>query len=416
MTDASLQQNLQHASRALESTAELTAEFQRELKAIGDWWTSHAFDEEAGGFYGEVRADNTPVKNANKGIVLNTRILWFFSEAALAMDTAEYRIAATRAYDYLIQYFLDQEFGGVYWELDAQGNPLNTKKQTYAQAFAIYALCSYYKLTGDEQALKHAMDCFVLLEAKTIDREKEGYFEAFTREWGKMDDVRLSDKDLNYPKSMNTHLHVLEAYTTLHKVKPTPEIHAALRYNIDCFDKYLIDKNTWHLRMFLTVGWEDFSPGLTYGHDIECSWLLSKALDSLGDAELTAAMTPAIINIAKVTLQEGIGEHGEVLDAYDFASQKKLTERVWWVQAEALVGFLNAYCLSDEVAYLDAAKNVWAFIQKYQIDHEKGEWLWLSRLDEHHGEDNYKMGFWKGPYHNGRAMLEAIRFLAKLKD
>ena len=346
--------------------------------------------------------------------MLNTRILWFFSEVAAVIDKPAYRDAAVRAYDYLVDYFFDKELGGVYWELDAQGKPVNTKKQTYAQAFAVYALCSYYKLTGDEQAMAHALDCFALLEEKTIDRVNEGYFEAFTREWGKMDDVRLSDKDLNYPKSMNTHLHVLEAYTTLNKAKPSEQIKQALRYNIDCFDKYLINKDNGHLRMFLNETWEDFSPGYTYGHDIECSWLLSKALNSLNDSQVTQRMTPSIIKLADITLQEAMGEHGEVLDAFDFASGEKQTERVWWVQAEALVGFLNVYTLTRDERYLTVANNVWAFIKHYQRDSQHGEWLWLSTLDVDHGEEAYKVGFWKGPYHNGRAMLEAINFIKKI--
>lgn len=396
------------------SPAELSAEFQQELLAIGDWWITHSIDHEQGGFYGEIRPNNTPIKTATKGIVLNTRILWFFSEVAAVIDKPAYRDVATRAYHYLIDHFLDKVFGGVYWELDAQGNPVNTKKQTYAQAFAVYALCSYYKLTGDEQAMAHALDCFALLEEKTIDPVHEGYFEAFTREWGKMDDVRLSDKDLNYPKSMNTHLHVLEAYTTLYKAQPTENIKQALRYNIECFDKYLINKDNGHLRMFLNETWQDFSPGLTYGHDIECSWLLSKALNSLNDPQVTEKIMPSIIALADVTLKEAIGEHGDVLDAFDFASGQKLTERVWWVQAEALVGFLNVYTLTREERYLTAAKNVWAFIRNYQRDSRFGEWLWLSALDTGHSEEAYKVGFWKGPYHNGRAMLEAINFIKKI--
>lgn len=396
------------------SAAELSAQFQQELLAIGDWWITHSIDHEQGGFYGEIRPNNTPIKTATKGIVLNTRILWFFSEVAAVIDKPAYRDAATRAYHYLIDHFLDKEFGGVYWELDAQGNPVNTKKQTYAQAFAVYALCSYYKLTGDEQAMTHALNCFALLEEKTIDPVHEGYFEAFTREWGRMDDVRLSDKDLNYPKSMNTHLHVLEAYTTLYKAQPTENIKRALRYNIECFDKYLINKDNGHLRMFLDETWQDFSPGWTYGHDIECSWLLSKALNSLNDPQVTEKITPSIIALADITLQEAMGEYGEVLDAFDFASGQKITERVWWVQAEALVGFLNVYTLTREERYLIAAKNVWAFIRDYQRDSRFGEWLWLSALDTDHGEEAYKVGFWKGPYHNGRAMLEAINFIKKL--
>ena len=413
MIDASLQRHPKTVTEAF-SAAALSAEFQQELIAIGDWWIEHAIDREQGGFYGEIRPDNTPIKNATKGIVLNTRILWFFSEVAAVIDKPAYRDAAVRAYDYLVDSFFDKELGGVYWELDAQGKPVNTKKQTYAQAFAVYALCSYYSLTGDEQAMAHALDCFALLEEKTIDRVNEGYFEAFTREWGKMDDVRLSDKDLNYPKSMNTHLHVLEAYTTLNKAKPTDQIKQALRYNIDCFDKYLINHDNGHLRMFLTETWEDFSPGYTYGHDIECSWLLSKALNSLNDPQVTQRMTPGIIKLADITLQEAMGEYGEVLDAFDFASGEKLTERVWWVQAEALVGFLNVYTLTRDERYLTVANNVWAFIKQYQRDSQHGEWLWLSTLDGDHGEEAYKVGFWKGPYHNGRAMLEAINFIKKI--
>ena len=413
MIDASLQRHPKAVTEAF-SAAALSAEFQQELMAIGDWWIAHAIDREQGGFYGEIRPDNTPVKTATKGIVLNTRILWFFSEVAAVVDKPAYRDAAVRAYDYLVECFLDKDLGGVYWELNAQGKPVNTKKQTYAQAFAVYALCSYYKLTSDEQAMAHALDCFALLEEKTIDHVNEGYFEAFTREWGKMDDVRLSDKDLNYPKSMNTHLHVLEAYTTLYKARPTEQIKQALRYNIDCFDKYLINKDNGHLRMFLNETWEDFSPGFTYGHDIECSWLLSKALNSLNEPQVTQRMTPSIINLAEITVQEAMGEYGEVLDAFDFASGKKLTERVWWVQAEALVGFLNVYTLTQDERYLTTATNVWAFIKKYQRDSKHGEWLWLSTLDTGHNEEAYKVGFWKGPYHNGRAMLEAINFIKKI--
>ncbi|HOY23653.1 MAG TPA: AGE family epimerase/isomerase, partial [Cellvibrio sp.] len=231
--------------------AGLQLEFRQELIVIADWWLENTIDHEQGGFYGEVAADNVPVKNASKGIILNSRVLWFFSEAARELQADKYRQAAQRAYDYIVNYFFDKEHGGVYWELDAQGNPINTKKQVYAQAFTIYALTAYYQLTQDARVLAQALACFELLEKNTIDCEHEGYLEAFTREWGVIEDVRLSDKDLNFPKSQNTHLHVLEAYTTLNKVHPTPEIAAALRYNIELFDKYMIDKDTYHLRMFL---------------------------------------------------------------------------------------------------------------------------------------------------------------------
>ena len=208
--------------------AELQVEFREELVAIADWWLEHSVDHELGGFYGEVGADNLPVHHASKGIILNSRILWFFSEVAAQLQSHEYRLAAKRAYDYIASYFFDKEYGGVYWELDAKGDPINTKKQVYAQAFTIYALTAYYQLTQDALVLAQALQCFELLESKTIDREHEGYLEAFTREWGVIKDVRLSEKDLNFPKSQNTHLHVLEAYTTLNKIYPTAPPRAGL--------------------------------------------------------------------------------------------------------------------------------------------------------------------------------------------
>lgn len=393
--------------------APLPQEFHAELIAIANWWVTHAPDQEQGGFYGEIAVDNQPVKNASKGIILNARILWFFSEVAQAVDNSDYRINAQRAYDYIVAHFVDNEFGGVYWELEATGQPINTKKQIYAQAFTIYALCAYYQLTQDSQALQLAQSCFALIEQHGIDHEREGYLEAFTREWGLIEDLRLSEKDLNYPKSQNTHLHILEAYTCLHHIDKRTEVTAALRYNIEMFDKYMIDRNTHHLRMFMDLEWKDFSPGYTYGHDIEASWLIAQALESLGDDAYTNALTPTLISIAEVTLNEAIGAEGQVIDSYDFASRTTNNDTVWWVQAEALVGFLYAYATTGDVRYYDAAKKSWEFIKTYQIDRDNGEWLWLSRLNEE-TDAHYKVGFWKCPYHNGRAMLEAIRYLQKI--
>jgi mannobiose 2-epimerase len=393
------------------SAVVLQQEFRAELIAIADWWASHTIDQQQGGFYGEVGADNLPVSGASKGIILNARILWFFSETAQQINNPVYRDCAERAYAYLIAHFFDEKHGGVYWELDAAGVPINTKKQVYAQAFTIYALCAYFQLTGDAQALARALECFQLVEQHAIDSVNQGYLEAFTRDWGVIDDLRLSEKDLNYPKSQNTHLHILEAYTTLYQAHPAPDVQAALKYNIEMFDRYMIDRSTHHLRMFMDVQWNDFSPGYTYGHDIEASWLIAKALESLGDDTYTRELTPTLLRIAEVTLQEGVGELGQVLDSYDFASATVNNDTVWWVQAEALVGFLYAYSVSGEQKYMAAAEAVWTFIKKYQIDSDAGEWLWLSRLHAPSATPHYKVGFWKCPYHNGRAMMEAMRYL-----
>lgn len=394
--------------------ASLQQEFRAELIAIADWWAVNTVDHEQGGFYGEVDANNQPVKNASKGIILNARILWFFSEVAQEVDNPVYRNCATRAYDYVNAHFFDKEQGGVYWELDAAAVPINTKKQVYAQAFTIYALCAYYQLTRDEQALARALDCFKLIEQHAIDHEHQGYLEAFTRDWGVIEDLRLSEKDLNYPKSQNTHLHILEAYTTLYRAQPAAEIKAALKYNIQMFDKYMIDRDTHHLRMFMDLEWTDFSPGYTYGHDIEASWLIAKALESLGDDAYLAELTPTLINIAQVTVKEAMCAQGQVIDSYDFATRKFNLDTVWWVQAEALVGFLYAFATTGEEQFYHAAENSWQFIKTYQIDHQQGEWFWLSKLNDANATPYYKVGFWKCPYHNGRAMMEGIRYLQKM--
>lgn len=393
------------------SSGDLSHEFDSELRAIADWWLSYSLDEPQGGFYGEVDVDNRPVSEADKGVVLNTRILWFFSELAAHIDDIRYTQAATRAYEYLCQHFIDAEQGGVFWAVNFRGEPIDTKKQVYAQAFAIYALVAYYQFSGEQDALERALNIFQLIEKHTVDRQRGGYLEAFARDWSDLDDVRLSTKDLNFPKSQNTHLHVLEAYTTLHKVAPSAEIKAALRSCIGLFEDHIIDRQSYHLRMFMASDWSDHSPGYTYGHDIESSWLLAKAVESLNEPLVSVRLKPIVIAIADVCLAEAMGDQGEVLDGYDFASKRQHCERVWWVQAEALVGFLKVYELTNEQKYKAAAEKVWKFIKRYQID-AGGEWLWFSNLDAQPTPAPYKLGFWKGPYHNGRAMIEAGKLLA----
>lgn len=395
----------------------LKVEFNTELLSIADWWTNNTIDEKHGGFHGEVSVLNQPLTAANKGIILNTRILWFFSEASMettgAPNNIKYRECATLAYQYIIKHFLDEQYGGVYWEVDAQGNPVNTRKQVYAQAFSIYALSAYFKLTKQREVLDHALRLFKLLESKAIDRQHDGYLEAFARDWSPIEDMRLSIKDLNYPKSQNTHLHVMEAYTALHDVYPNAEVKAALRYNIQMFDRFMINRDNHHLRMFLDMQWNDFSPGYTYGHDIEAAWLIAKALESLGDGGYSASLIPTLLKVAEVTLNEAVAGNGQLLNAFDFKTKSIDTSSMWWVQAEALVGFLFAYCESRDSRYLNAALEVWQFIKEHQIDHVNGEWFWLSDNGKTSGEEHYKVGFWKCPYHNGRAMMEAVRYLEK---
>ena len=392
---------------------QLVSEFRAELHTIADWWIDNALDEINGGFIGEVTVDNVRRPEADKGIILNTRILWFFSEAALFTGNDKYKGMADRAYEYLLAQFWDAEHGGFFWALDAKGACVNNRKQVYAQAFAIYGLSAYYKLTHQTEVLDQAKAVFELIETRAHDDVSGGYLEAFAHDWGALDDMRLSDKDMNSPKSMNTHLHILEAYTALYVAQPTEKVAKAMRRCLGYFDERIINKDNCHLRMFQAMDWTDLSDTISYGHDIEASWLIWEAVEALHDASLESQYQPLILDMAKTILAQAIGEHGEVLDAYNFETDTLIEERIWWVQAEAMVGFLNAYHLSGEQAYFDAFNGVWGFIKQYQKDLENGEWHWLSTLDRPHAGD-CKIGFWKAPYHNGRAMMEVCKLFVKL--
>lgn len=382
-----------------------------ELENIGRWWLTYAPDQHGGGFHGEIAADNTPVPGAEKGLVMNARILWFFSEAAQFRGNADYRLAAERAYRYLQDYFYDARHGGYYWSVNADGSPGRDKKQVYAQSFVIYGLSAYYRLTRDAEALDAALACFELIEKHCVDTGGQGYYEACTREWDRIEDVRLSEKDLNSPKTMNTHLHIVEAYTSLYQVSGEKRVGRALACGLTLFDRFIIDHKTGHLRMFMGSDWEDQSTEWSYGHDIETAWLLYKALKALGDKSQLQQWLPTISQLAEVCLSQAVDDKGGVMDGYVMASGEYHTQRMWWVQAEGLVGFLTAYKLTGEERYWQAVQKLWDFIQRYQLDRQYGEWHWHSTLDAPDRDRDYKVGFWKGPYHNGRAMIECARLV-----
>lgn len=389
----------------------LIDEFEAELRSIAGWWMEHARDRENGGFVGRVDADDRPEPSANKGIILNARILWFFSELARISGDSRHRGAARTACEYLLEYFWDDEHGGVYWELDCRGTVVDPRKHNYAQSFALYGLCAYYRLTGEPGALARAAGLYKLIETHGHDHDRGGYFEAFSREWGKLDDVRLSDKDPNFPKTMNTHLHILEAFTALHKVNPGEDTAFSLRRLLGYFTRYFIDPERFHLRVFMDDNWRDRSTIISYGHDVECSWLMWEAVQALADKKLESTFKPLVLSMARACLEQGGGGYGELIDGHDFESDRPLEARLWWVQAEAMVGFLNAWQLSGDGRYYDAFERVWAFVKRYQRDNRNGEWHWFSTLDPEHGRRMYKAGLWKAPYHNGRAMMEVCERL-----
>ncbi|MBC3766189.1 AGE family epimerase/isomerase [Neptunicella marina] len=380
--------------------------FQHELTRIGDWWCSHMPDLEHGGFGGQFDNDGCFQFNADKGLVLNARILWFFSEAANSLHRNDYKLMAQRAWQYFERYFDDAEQGGAYWLLNYKGQVADNKKQTYGQCFAIYALCAYYRLTGEQHALELAIDYFELIEEHCRDPLYGGYIEACTRNWQHIDDMRLSEKEKNHPKSLNTHLHLLEAYTALHNVLPQPRYRQALVKCIDLFVRHFINADGSSLRMFFDMHWHDASQANSYGHDIECSWLLWDALQSVDDNELTEQIKPLVLNLAKNCARCAITDEGKFAELLEFSNGHKSDQSVWWVQAEAMVGFYNAYQISGDKYYRQLSESAWHYCYQHHFDLQFGEWFWFGKNAQNIQQQTYKAGLWKGPYHNGRAMME----------
>lgn len=401
----------------LDSNAPLNADYlQKETHEIANWWMSNSIDNIEGGFYGEIDGNQVPNIQANKGVILNTRILWFFSEATNRYGFSDYREMADRAYHYLISKFHDEKNGGVCWELSAKGACINNKKQVYGQAFAIYGLSAYYQATQNQEAIEYALSYFDLIEKHAVEPSNGGYLEAFTEDWLPLEDVRLSDKDQNTPKTMNTHIHILEAYTCLYRATRHPKVAKALENLVHTICQKILNNDTYHLRLFMAMDWQDLSESLSYGHDIECSWLLCDAITALGNKKLSNTYLPTVINMAETCLQQSIGDKGQVCDQFTFHDNTRHKDSFWWVQAESLVGFLNAYQLTGNSAYLVACKKIWKFTQEQHIDGHKGEWTWSAKRDTHSKAPQYKAGFWKGPYHNGRAMMEAAELLSHIEE
>lgn len=392
------------------------AEFRQEYLSIASWWINYAIDTVHGGFHGEVGPDNSPRAGADKGVILNCRILWFFSELARIEPVSVYREVAQRAYQYLIEHFWDREYGGVFWMVDSAGNLVDGRKHSYAQSFFIYGLSAYYELTGDEAALDTAMQCYQLLERHALDTKNNGYFEAASRSWGKLQDVRLSEKEDNFPKTMNTHLHVLEGYTALHNAAALRQerqsvISTALQNVLEVYCERIVDIESGHTRMFFSESWKDFSSAYSFGHDIESSWLIHKAISSLCHQYPQALRyMEHVKRLASVASAEGILPNGGMGDVYDWHS-KSFTRSCWWVQAEAMVGLANMWTLGEGENYLEAALKVWEHIQESFIDSGAGEWYWSNRHEHDATVTGYKAGAWKAPYHNGRATMLMYRIL-----
>ncbi len=374
------------------------------------FWLEHSVDHEHGGFIGQMSNELVVDRHAHKGLILNARLLWTFSALCRSEGPESYLQLAHRAYDYLTAHFWDSRLGGAFWQVDCRGDLIDDKKKIYGQAFCIYALSEYFLATGKRTALERAKELFDLIERHSNDAAHGGYIETCNRDWTVAEDVRLSNKDMNEMKSMNNHLHVLEGYTNLYRVWPDPQVGAELSALIGLFERHILNRDTFHFGHFFNEQWEVRSDTYTFGHDIEGSWLLCEAAQVSGKPELIEKVKHIAMEIAQAVYEQGLdsdgglfyeGRAGDVID----------TNKEWWPQAEAVVGFLNAYQLSGREHFFQAAVDCWGFIERAIVDHTHGEWFW--RVDRNGTPDRNepKISEWKSPYHNTRACLEIIRRL-----
>lgn len=396
MTDLHLQPDLRR----------LRAEWEQEVAAIANWWHTHALI--AGkGLHGEIDLRGSPVDKAPRCIILVARVLWFFSRMAIARPDPRWRAAALDLFTYLATHFVDAEHGGVVWEVADTGAVLNGRKQAYAQAFAIYALSACARATGNPQALELAITLYETLENRFRDMRHDGYFEAFANDWSPLADVRLSDKDDPAPRSMNTHLHILEACSELFTVWPSAACRRTVVNLIDLHHHRIFDADRRHLRLFWSDDWQDCSRFVSFGHDIEASWLVCEAAQRIGASDLIARSHAFALTLVDSVQSDALGPLGEIYNERSLATGDVDMSRIWWVQAEAMVGYAHAFQITGDARHVRTVGKLWDFIKAHIRDRKLGEWRWFSDLDPDRTSP-YAAGAWKACYHNGRALLECL--------
>ncbi|KAA6343937.1 Cellobiose 2-epimerase [termite gut metagenome] len=376
----------------------LREEITQDLEGnILSFWKKHSPDPN-GGFYGVLRFDATPEPEADKGGVLNARLVWTFSTAYRLLKDESYKQLADRAQAYFIEHFIDKEYGGTYWSLKADGSPSIENKQTYGNAFAIYGLSEHYRATGNEESLRAAISVYNSMIEHAYDPEHGGFIESFTRDW-KMNETRM-------PKTMNNNLHVLEALTNLYRVWPDAGLQKHLREQIDIVSNKILDQTTWHERLYLTMDWQSTYPVDSYGHDIEFSWLLVEAAEALGDEAIIEETKRYAVHIAETQMKQGLNAMGAMMS--DKSGEHLNTTLEWWQQSETIVGFLNAWQISGDKKFLDGAVRTWNWIKEYMIDYEYGEWYTYVKEDGTQVKDHVKADMWRCPYHNSRMGFEVM--------
>lgn len=381
---------------------EMTREVSCHLKeVIIPFWVKLK-DEKLGGYYGFMDQDLQVNKEAVKGCILNSRILWFFSNAYTLLGGEELKSCASHAYQFLKQAFWDRTNGGVYWAVDCKGQPADETKHTYNIAFAIYGLSSYYEASKDQEALLLAMELFHTIETKC--KDDFGYREAFDRQFREIGNEKLSENGVLAKKTYNTLLHVLEAYTELYRVSGEAEVKCSIKWILDLFAHKVYHPSKHRLEVFFDREMNTLADLHSLGHDIESAWLIGRGVEVIGGEGYREKMYP----ITKDLVQEVYRHLSEGGGLSEGDGEKR--SYVWWVQAETVVGFWDGWEMNDQKnEYWDAAYRTWKFILNYLWDRrEGGEWhseVW---------EDGSSIGKpevepWKCPYHNGRMCFEVIK-------
>ncbi len=361
-----------------------------------------------GGFYGEVSAEGTVFYDEPRGVILNARLIWSFAAAYAALKDTQYLVAAVHARDWFLDHFCDHKYGGVYWSVTAEGERLDTKKQLYAQGFAIYALSELYKVTGDDEALKNAVNLYKVVESHFADTVNGGYIEALSRDFSPLEDMSLSAHDINADKTMNSHLHVLEAYSNLYQVWPDETLKTRVEALLSLTGERVMGADG-HLQLYFKRDWTVLPGAVSYGHDIETSWLALEAAFALHDADVVNRVRPWARRVGAAgnegLLPDGSMRYEKLPDGqYDDSRQ-------WWVQAESVVGNLWLWKYHADAEALERAFAAWAYIREHLVDTISGEWWWAILPNGSRDLSQPKAGFWKCPYHNTRMCLQVLSII-----
>jgi mannobiose 2-epimerase len=382
---------------------------QADLHNVLNWWATYTVDEKNGGFYGAVSGENVPAEEAERFLVLNARILWTFAAAYGYTNDEKHKALAGRAYDYLIKHFHDKEHGGFYAYVNYRGEVSNNRKFTYGNVYAVYALAEYARLFDHADAKKLAQETVEILDKYMWDTEHMGYLEVATREWEYLPETNMLGYSPDTEKTMNTHLHVVEAYATLLRIDNSPRLRHRVRTLLYLFLDKIINPSVWHFHYWQRRDWSLTNGNYSIGHDIEGTWLLLEAAEILGEPEVITDVRRACILMARAVYDIGTNAEGGVYTEYDIHKREPAKHLSWWEQTEGVVGFLNAYEMTGEEKFLDASVKTLDFIDKYFIDREYGGWY--IRPKRNGKAFNLKASPFHCPYHNARMDMEIIRRL-----